>query len=174
VGYFIGIDYDKCCGCKLCELTCSMMRSGNGTASPAKSRIRVLRREPLGIDIPMVCLHCEDPPCMVCPVNAMSRDQRGVVIINEEECVGCKQCLLACPFGAISFDSETRKVFKCDLCGGNPLCTKICITAHPADKVLVYEKPELVEKWKRTKAFEQIQDSVLQARAELASKAKEV
>ena len=172
MGYFIGIDYDKCCGCKLCELSCSMLRSGKGISSPALSRIRVLRREPQGLDIPMVCLHCEDPPCMVCPADAMSQDQRGVVMIHDDKCIGCKQCLVACPFGAISFNPEKGKVFKCDLCNGNPLCVRICNVAHSTDKVLTYQKPEMFEKSIRTKAFEKIANSVMQSRVELASKVK--
>jgi Fe-S-cluster-containing hydrogenase component 2 len=168
--YYLAINYDKCCGCKLCELACSMMRSKDEVSVPSKSRIQVYRREPLGLDIPLVCLHCEDPPCMVCPVDAMSRDERGAVLVDQKKCIGCKQCLQACPFGAISFDTKTRKVFKCDLCDGSPICERLCNIAHPDDNVLTYLTPESAERWKRENAFKEIGESVIEARKLAVSK----
>lgn len=83
-----------------------------------------------GIDMPMVCMHCEDPPCKyVCPTSAIDRDPKtNGVIIKREICIGCRACIFACPFGAISFDPEDRQVIKCDLCGGDPACVRFCST----------------------------------------------
>jgi Fe-S-cluster-containing hydrogenase component 2 len=47
-------------------------------------------------------------------------------MIDYDKCIGCRLCVAVCPFGAISFDSITRKVIKCDLCEGDPLCARFC------------------------------------------------
>lgn len=89
----------------------------------------------IGVDIPVLCQHCEDPPCMVCPVDAMSIDEKGIVVIDGEKCTGCGECVKACPYGAISIDKDKGIAFKCDLCGGDPACVKICQAAYPPGKI---------------------------------------
>ena len=75
--------------------------------------------------IPVMCMQCESPSCMeVCPVGAISRNELGATIINQEKCIGCKMCMNACPLGNIGFNPETKQVHKCDLCGGEPKCAK--------------------------------------------------
>lgn len=117
-----------CTGCRACELACSF--KCDGVFSPAKSRIRVVKMDEEGIDVPVGCEHCDDAPCiLVCPVKAITEDKEtGAVILNQDTCIGCKECLAVCPFGAIHYD-EARKIFyKCDLCGGEPECVKWCET----------------------------------------------
>jgi Fe-S-cluster-containing hydrogenase component 2 len=63
----------------------------------------------------------------ICPQKAIYRDEDlGRVMIDYNRCIGCRSCLLTCPFGAIEFDVEARKAIKCDLCDGDPLCAKLC------------------------------------------------
>jgi Fe-S-cluster-containing hydrogenase component 2 len=63
----------------------------------------------------------------VCPVSAITRDKdTNAVIINEEKCIGCRECITACPFHIILVDPKTKKVVKCDLCKGAPRCAKVC------------------------------------------------
>jgi Fe-S-cluster-containing hydrogenase component 2 len=46
--------------------------------------------------------------------------------VNHEVCIGCRSCIGVCPFGAMNYNPTTRKVFKCDLCGGDPQCVRFC------------------------------------------------
>jgi len=158
--YFIMVDYQRCTGCKLCETACSLTKTG--TVNPAKSRIRVIVKPHIGVDVPILCYHCEDPPCInACPVGAMHRDERGVVVIDEEKCIGCKACIMQCPFGAIFFDPDKRVAIKCDLCGGDPMCVKVCNEAFPEDRVLTYVKPKDAAKWKMLMRVKQIEEGIL-------------
>ena len=120
------VDFEKCTGCRLCELVCAV--SHDGISNPARSRIRVLKWEAEGLYIPMTCQQCQDAPCMaVCPMKAISRDEAmGLVSIDYNACIGCRSCIGACPFGAMSFHLKEKQVFKCDLCDGAPECVRVC------------------------------------------------
>jgi len=50
------------------------------------------------------------------------------LLVDQNACIGCKQCMVVCPFGAVHFDSARKAVFKCDLCDGDPECVKWCFT----------------------------------------------
>jgi len=64
----------------------------------------------------------------VCPTEAIRIDRDvGVVRIVEEECIGCGECITACPFGAVDFNEEKGVAFICDLCDGEPVCVSNCI-----------------------------------------------
>ena len=124
---------EKCIGCKSCELACSLVSKGE--MNPSKSRITVISfiegKYSLPFNIPLTCKQCKDAPCLrLCPVGAisLSKDKMKAVVINHEACIGCGQCVTACPFGAILFDREEKKAFKCELCGGGPECASICPT----------------------------------------------
>jgi len=120
----INVDIEKCNGCKLCELACSLKHEG--VACPARSRIEIIEIKDT-LFVPTYCFQCEDASCMkVCPVNALTRDSKNdLIIMDKETCINCKACAFACPFGAIGIDSE-GKTFKCDLCDGEPLCVQVC------------------------------------------------
>lgn len=122
----LSIDYEKCTGCRLCELVCAV--SHDGVSNPMRSRIRVMKWEHEGIYVPMSCQQCEDAPCMnVCPVKAISRDEdMQYVKVDHDVCIGCRSCVAVCPFGAMSFNTKDKKVFKCDLCEGDPQCVRFC------------------------------------------------
>ena len=146
----IKIDHTRCTGCRLCELVCSVMH--DGVSNPARSRIKVMKWEAEGLYIPMSCQQCEDAPCMdVCPVKALSRDDDfGYVVISYEVCIGCRSCVAVCPFGAINYNNIDKKVFKCDLCGGDPQCVRFCdmkaVDLVDADRISVYKKKSAAER----------------------------
>jgi carbon-monoxide dehydrogenase iron sulfur subunit len=120
------IDYEQCVGCRTCEIACSAKHTG--AMNPVQSRIAIVKWEMEGEGIPIACSHCESAPCeTICPVTAIARDENlGRVMIDYDQCIGCRMCVAVCPFGAIGFDSITGKVIKCDLCDGDPLCVRFC------------------------------------------------
>ncbi len=123
---FIVVDYMKCVGCGTCEMVCSL--SHEDICSPTLSRMRVVRQEREGYNVPITCSECEKPACLnVCPVGAISRDKdSGMVVVDAYHCIGCRQCVRACPFGHMSYNFEKKTAFKCDLCGGDPQCVRFC------------------------------------------------
>jgi len=124
----IAIDYDKCTGCRMCEVACSTTNSGE--TNPERSRIRVVKieQEAQTWAIPVVCMKCIKPACKaVCPMGAISDDPvTGARKIDENKCVGCSACVYACPFGAIAVDRSLGCSFTCNLCDGEPACVKFC------------------------------------------------
>ncbi|MFC2056098.1 4Fe-4S dicluster domain-containing protein [Chloroflexota bacterium] len=90
-----------------------------------------------GLSVPVICHHCKSPWCMnQCPVDAIRRDdETNAVVIVAELCTGCRACADACPFGVIKVSPE-EEVFKCDLCGGRPVCVENC-----SRQALAYVEP---------------------------------
>jgi len=144
------VDPEKCTGCKVCELICSLHHENE--INPMKSRIHCMSWEDEGIDVPMVCQQCEVPMCeAVCPAKATYRDpQTGAMLINEDVCLGCRMCILACPFGGPSVNPDTRKTIKCDLCQGEPQCVEFCVTKAlqylPVSKAVLLRKRAAAQK----------------------------
>ncbi len=122
----IVISPDKCTGCRTCELVCSFSKTNK--FNPKDSAISVLFYDEAAVQVPMMCMQCEDPQCMkVCTVNAISRAEKTSTIkVDSEKCIGCKMCVSACPFGNITYSSRLKKIVKCDLCDGDPQCVKQC------------------------------------------------
>jgi Fe-S-cluster-containing dehydrogenase component len=123
------VDIEKCVGCHMCEVACSLRNTGR--VQPSRSRIKVIGYEKRGFYhnyIPMVCQQCSTPLCMeACPTNAISRDaETGAMVVDDEACVGCRVCNMVCPIGGVSIDPATDVAYKCDLCGGDPECVKYC------------------------------------------------
>lgn len=145
------IDHEKCTGCRLCELVCSVKHEG--VSNPMRSRIKIVKWESEGLYIPMSCQQCEDAPCMsVCPVKAISRDESlDRVVVDYDKCIGCRACVAICPFGAMGFDVNDRKVFKCDLCDGDPQCVRFC-----EEKAVDYVEADRVSVSKKRKAAQRL------------------
>ena len=95
------------------------------------SRIRVIKENTFTTAV--ACHQCEDAPCAnVCPTQAIRRD-RGHIFVEQVRCIGCKSCMLACPFGAMNVVAQTSRVqaVKCDLCwhrDTGPACVEACPT----------------------------------------------
>ena len=84
----------------------------------------------------------------VCPDNAIHYDtELAMPIIDEEKCTGCMKCVRECPFQGINYDRMNKKALKCDLCGGDPICVKVC---DPKALVAIEPKKELIlEKYEK-------------------------
>lgn len=110
------IDLDRCLGCRTCAVSCKQHNSQppgtwwNRVFTPGSS----FHQAAVGKDgklqmnfLPVSCQMCENPPCeKVCPAGATYTDDRGVVLVDYERCVGCRYCLSACPYGVRQFNWE--------------------------------------------------------------------
>ncbi|MGI6071542.1 MAG: 4Fe-4S dicluster domain-containing protein [Lachnospiraceae bacterium] len=121
-------DNEKCTGCLACVVTCLDHHYPEGDANAAPLRIHRKTVYPSGYTgyVTESCHHCENAPCAAaCPAGAVSRRQDGLIMVDKELCIGCGACKQACPFDIPRFDAEGKMV-KCDGCGGDPACVKIC------------------------------------------------
>jgi Fe-S-cluster-containing dehydrogenase component len=133
---------EKCNNCNDCVTACIKIRSS--LTRQGLSCIRILKdNEDENFFFPLVCKQCENPPCMeVCPKEAIFRDvELNRLLIDRQKCVGCGYCVSACPFGAIKLDKQKAKSYKCDLCGGDPECVKVC-----EPMAIVYQDVEMLER----------------------------
>lgn len=119
---------ERCVNCRTCELMCSFEH--HGLFNPRLSNVTVFDYEEQAISVPIMCLQCEEACCLkACPTGALTRNEKGTVVLNVRKCIVCKMCVSACPLGNISFSPITKKIFKCDLCGDkDPMCAKYCPT----------------------------------------------
>jgi len=101
------IDQNKCNGCGFCVKACQ----ANNDVNPEMAWNKVYSSTKVGgkeIFTPVSCQHCEHAPCVsVCPVGASYCRDDGIVMMDYERCIGCRYCLLACPYGARSFNWDT-------------------------------------------------------------------
>ncbi|MBI4827250.1 MAG: 4Fe-4S dicluster domain-containing protein [Nitrospinae bacterium] len=129
------IDLNKCVGCHACAVNCkSWNTSGKFGPLPEKTPYG---KEPTGVwfnrvqtwevgtypdvdvlYLPKSCMHCAEAPCVaVCPTGASyKRAEDGVVLVNYDDCIGCKYCSWACPYGCREFDEADGVMKKCTLC----------------------------------------------------------
>lgn len=122
------IEPNKCSGCHLCELACSYKH--RKIFSAEFSNIRIESIEDKAFNVPTKCMQCEEAYCiMSCVSGALYKDYKtGAVQIDHNRCIGCKACVMACPFGAVSLINNNGKlqISICDLCSGDPECVKVC------------------------------------------------
>lgn len=130
------VNNENCVGCYACEIACK--QENNLPVGPRL--IRVNTDGPKQIDGKLqlrykvaLCLQCSDAPCQeACPVGAISTRNDGIVVIDEELCNGCQQCVESCPYGVMQFDDAANVARKCDLCtkrldkGLKPACVAVC------------------------------------------------
>jgi Fe-S-cluster-containing dehydrogenase component len=128
------IDLDTCVGCHACAVACKEWNTGGVVAPLADlepygahpegvwlNRVHSFETDGDGqrtVNFPRSCLHCEDAHCVtVCPTGASyKRADDGIVLVDEDKCIGCKLCSWACPYGAREYDSDSGVMKKCTLC----------------------------------------------------------
>ena len=132
------IDLDICVGCHACAVACKEWNDG-GQFGPLPdenpygkeplgvwfNRVHTFEIEPakeaapaMTVHFPRSCLHCETPDCVtVCPTGASyKRAEDGIVLVDEDKCIGCKLCSWACPYGAREYSQQRGVMQKCTLC----------------------------------------------------------
>ncbi len=129
------IDLDQCVGCHACAVACKEWNAGGHMAplpdfepygaAPSGVWFNRVHTFEAGegtagrtVHFPKSCLHCAEPACVtVCPTGAsFKRAEDGIVLVDEELCIGCKLCSWACPYGAREFDDDAGVMKKCTLC----------------------------------------------------------
>jgi Fe-S-cluster-containing dehydrogenase component len=139
--YSMVIRQDRCIGCQRCLDACVSANRVPGYGW----RTLILEKEDLKAVgqkreyIPILCNQCNNPPCVrTCPTRATYKDKTtGIVMMNEKKCIGCKSCMMACPYDARYYNEERQSIDKCDFCFEERLSkgeTNVaCAVACPAD-----------------------------------------
>jgi electron transport protein HydN len=139
VAYFVLAEKEKCTGCRACEVACfaahqkGTLKTVGAVTAPVIPNLYLTRLEQTCM--PVQCHHCEGAPCLQsCLTGAIERID-GTVVLNEKKCIGCKNCVMACPFGAAVIIGAAAlpcgtvaHAHKCDLCIGRdePACVATC------------------------------------------------
>jgi formate dehydrogenase iron-sulfur subunit len=135
-------DATMCIGCKQCEAGCAEQNKLPYDDKIAAEKVTSDHKFTVVMDknekyMRTMCMHCEDPACAsVCPVGALQKTKAGPVIYEEDRCMGCRYCMLACPFGVPKYEwsKSLPRVQKCIMCpdrvaAGKPTaCAEICPT----------------------------------------------
>lgn len=135
---------EVCIGCRLCEIWCIVTHSKSKDVVKAykeekpRQITKVYVEEQIPLSFAVQCRHCSDAPCVeACLTGAMYKDKSGIVLVDENKCIGCNTCIMVCPFGAIRRRQDKKVVSKCDLCKDEeqPACVVNC-----PNEALVYEE----------------------------------
>lgn len=121
-------DGQKCVGCLACVVTCldhHYPADAAEAVAPRRYKKTVLPSGYSRYDT-YSCYHCENAACVkACPVGALRKEESGWVTVERAACIGCGRCRDVCPFHIPQID-KSGKAVKCDGCGGDPNCVKIC------------------------------------------------
>jgi len=160
------VDTTKCMGCRMCELACakqnglpepepkvdfSVPRSTSATQWTAVSRYETSKGT---VSVKRQCMHCLTPACAsACLTQAMKKSEAGPVVWRENKCMGCRYCMISCPFDVPKFeyDKANPKVQKCQMCaerlleGEKPACVANC----PAGALTFGPRTEMIDEANR-------------------------
>lgn len=159
---FMGVLYDstRCVGCRTCEYECA---AAHGLPTP-KDEIEAVRKTDETCNtvvntfqtskgevyVKRQCMHCNEPACgAACLTEAMHKNESGPVTWDSKKCMGCRYCMISCPFDMpkFEFNSANPKIQKCDMCfdrqkaGEKPVCVSNC----PNEALLYGTRRELLK-----------------------------
>ena len=164
------VDTTKCVGCRACEAACA---ETNALPDPASLGDDTIFKSKRTMDthtftvvnaaatapgaparfIKRQCMHCVEPACAsACPVRAFDKTPTGPIVYHKDRCLGCRYCMLVCPFGVPQYEYESRLPFvqKCTFCadrqakGEAPACASVC----PSGALTFGNRNELIERAK--------------------------
>ena len=150
------IDQSRCIGCKACVQACEECGTHRGNSM---IHLDEIDRYQTTQTAPMVCMHCEDPTCAeVCPADAIKQNEDGVVQSSlKPRCIGCSNCVYACPFGVPKYMTAIDQMMKCDMCydrtsiGKKPMCASVCpsqaLWFGSPDEFAESRTGQLVDEW---------------------------
>lgn len=159
-------DSTKCIGCRACQSACKNYRGFSVTGEDKKhdmplelnaknlTLIKLYKEGDKFSFVKRQCMHCNDPACVsACPVSALVKQDNGVVTYDKDKCIGCRYCMMACPFDVPTF--EYNKTFpvimKCDFCkellaeGKTTECARVC----PTGAITFGKREEMLKEAKR-------------------------
>ena len=124
-------DPQRCIGCHACEMACAECETNGQTSMIHVDYVDRFLTTQTSVQ---VCMHCEDPVCAkVCPADAITKDEFGIVhSANTARCIGCSNCVDACPFGVPKKIEPIDLMMKCNMCydrtsaGKKPMCATVC------------------------------------------------
>ncbi|WP_346351904.1 sulfate reduction electron transfer complex DsrMKJOP subunit DsrO [Oceanimonas sp. AH20CE76] len=136
--YGMVIDLRKCIGCQACTVSCSMENLppvGQFRTTVQQYEVEIENHDiPTQVMLPRLCNHCANPPCIpVCPTQATYQRDDGIVVVDNQQCVGCAYCVQACPYDARFINHDTQTADKCTFCvhrlevGLLPACVESCV-----------------------------------------------
>ncbi len=147
------VDVTKCVGCGACVEGC---QKANGQKAHEalgfdERTFTFLMDRGEGVNVRRLCMHCESPSCAsACPVAALKKTPGGPVTYDADKCMGCRYCLMACPFGVPTYEwhSAFPRVRMCEMCvkrANGPMCAEVC----PAEATITGEREALVAEAKK-------------------------
>lgn len=159
-------DVTKCIGCEQCVAACKKVnglpeegpppRPGETPGGLCADRWTAVIRRPGNRFVRKQCRHCDEPACVsVCPVGALQKTPEGPVIYDKDICMGCRYCMLACPFGIPHYEwnSAAPSVRKCILCypglKSGALSEPACVTACPEKATIFGTREQMLCEAKR-------------------------
>ncbi len=141
--YGFYVDLGSCIGCKACQIACKdknrldagilWRRVVEVSGGDWVKHGHIWIENTYAYFMSTACMHCEQPICLeVCPTRAVYQRDDGIVLIDQDRCIGCRYCEWACPYGAPQFDESAGVMTKCNLCcddidqGKSPACVSAC------------------------------------------------